>query len=60
MFRIERETVLKNFIIDFYLDSFKKRLRNSENKTVIRISYLFCVFYSLLIIKYVLNLFIDF
>ena len=60
MFRIERENIVNNFIIDFYLDSFNRRLRNRESKTRIGISYMFSVFYCLLIIKYGLNLFIDF
>ena len=52
--------IVKNVIIDFYLDCFERRIRNNENFMYVLVNRIVQIFYFLLIIKYSLSLFIEF
>ena len=58
----EKDLVSSNFIIDSYLKSFEKRVGyyNNNNKNLLLGGKILTFIYLLLLLKYSLNLFIDF
>ena len=53
--KVEKSKRVKNFLIDYYLDGFKKRREGRENKLIVLINYFTIISYFVCIFKYSLS-----